>query len=440
MNFKKLFNLMFLMFLFIIFNANISKSTILGTFDEILLTISISIIIFFAFKELLFAEISKIYFVLFLYFLYQFINYYFSPFELSLGLILAQSIINLKVFLIALASILIYSNTPSNKKAVTIVLTLFVSLFLLGLSMNILLGETWNQIFNEEVKYRYGFIRPIGYFMHFAPNAYFFVLTFITLLLLYGKKRVIKISSYIKKFFMFLIIDFAMAFPLTVRKGMIMNIPFGLFVFTLLDRKARFIFAFFILIFISVFLFLIKDMQIMQDTLDNFSNFTNDEHTYIRGLMVFYGLTLFVEFFPFGVGSATFGTVLSKYNTLDIYEYVGLPLNRIYDEENNKLMGVYDSGLASMLAENGFIGMVLIGLFIYYFFKFNKNRLDWYNYQIFKIITIFTLLMSITEPAWQNGLYSVFYVINLLFIYTKNNLYRENGNWVHILNKKRSSH
>ncbi|GIT98459.1 hypothetical protein [Sulfurovum sp. TSL1] len=427
---KTLLNFIFLILLVIIFNVNISKSIFLGLTDEILLIISMFIIIYYAFNELLFSEISKIYFVLFLYFLYQFINYLFSPFELSLGLVLAQSIINLKVFLIALAGMLIYSNTPNNKKVVTVVLTLFVSLFVMGLIMNMLLGETWNQIFHEEVKYRYGFIRPIGYFMHFAPNAYFFVLTFITLLLLYGKKRVIKISSYIKKFFMFLIIDFAMAFPLTVRKGMIMNIPFGLFVLTLLDRRSRYIFALFTLIFISVFLFLIKDMQIMQDTLDNFSNFTHDEHTYIRGLMFFYGVTLCIEFFPFGAGNATFGTVLSKYNTFDVYEYVGLPLNSIYDEDNNKLMGVYDSGLASMLAENGFMGMVLIGLFIYYFFKFNKNRLDWYNYQIFKIITIFTLFMSITEPAWQNGLYSVFYVINLLFIYTKNDLYRENGKWV----------
>lgn len=385
---------------------------------------------FYAFKDLLYAELSKIYLILTIYFLYQFINYYFSPFDLTIGFVLLQSIINLKVFLIALASILIFSNTQNCNKAITIVLTLCISLFVMGLSMNILLGETWNQIFNEEIKYRYGFIRPIGYFMHFAPNAYFFILTFVTLLLLYGKKRVMKISNHIKKFFMFIIIDFAMAFPLTVRKGMIMNIPFGLFVFTLLDKKARYLFAFFTLIFISVFLFLIKDMQIMKDTLDNLSNFTNDDHTYIRGLIVFYGVTLFVEFFPFGVGNATFGTVLSKYNTFDVYEYVGLPLNRIYDEENNKLIGVYDSGFASMLAENGFIGMVLIGLFIYYFFKFNKYRLDWYNYQIFKIITIFTILMSITEPAWQNGLYSVFYVINLLFIYTKNDVYRENGQWV----------
>ncbi len=430
MKIRIILNFIFLTFLFIIFNAPILKSTVLGVFDEILLLISILIIIFYSFKDLLYAEISKIYFILILYFLYQFINYYFSPFQLSLGLVLIQSIINLKVFLIALASILIYSNTPKNNKIITIVLTLFVSLFLIGFSMNILLGESWNQLFDEKIEYRYEYIRPIGYFMHYAPNAYFFVLTFITLLLLYSKKRVIKISSYIKKFFMFLVIDFAMAFPLTVRKGMIMNIPFGLFILTLLDRKARYLFIFFTLIFISVFLFLIKDMQIMQDTLNNFSNFTHDEHTYIRGLMFFYGFSIFVDFFPFGAGAATFGTVLSKYNTFDVYEYVGLPLSRIYDEENNKLMGVYDSGLASMLAENGFIGMILIGLFIYYFFKFNKYRLDWYNYQIFKIITIFTLFMSITEPAWQNGLYTVFYVINLLFIYTKNDMYREKGKWV----------
>ena len=214
-----------------------------------------------------------------------------------------------------------------------------------------------------------------------------------------------------------------MAFPLTVRKGMFMNIPFGLFVINLLDKKTKLIFIIFSIIFISIFLFIIKDFQIMKDTIDNFSHFTNDNHTYIRGLMFYYGFNLFLEFFPLGTGAATFGTALSKYNTLDVYTYVGLDLQRIYNEEMNKLMGVYDSGLASMLAENGFIGMILIGIFLYYFFQFNKNRLDWYNYEIFKILTIFTILISLTEPAWQNGLYTVFYVINLLFIYTKNGQY-----------------
>ena len=85
-----------------------------------------------------------------------------------------------------------------------------------------------------------------------------------------------------------------------------------------------------------------------------------------------------------------------------------------------------------MLAENGFIGIVLMLMFIYYFFKFNKKRLDEYNYLIFKIITWFTILLSLTEPVWQNGMFTVFYIMNLLFIYSKNNIYRINKKWCYI--------
>ena len=145
---------------------------------------------------------------------------------------------------------------------------------------------------------------------------------------------------------------------------------------------------------------------------------TNENNSYIRGLMIFYGAFLFFEFFPFGVGSATFGTVLSQYNTLDVYMYVGLDLNRIY-YKYGQLKGVYDSGLFSMLAENGFIGLLFIFSFVYYFFRFNRKLLDPYNYLIFKIITWFTILLSLTEPVWQNGMFTVIYVINLLMIYIR---------------------
>ena len=145
--------------------------------------------------------------------------------------------------------------------------------------------------------------------------------------------------------------------------------------------------------------------------------------------MVFYGYGIFLEFFPFGSGAATFGTVLSQFNTLAVYEYVNLDMDRIYYNKG-QLDGVYDSGLFSMLAENGFIGIFLMFLLIYYFFKLNKAKLDTYNYMIFKIITWFALLLSITEPVWQNGLFTVMYTINLLLIYTRNNQYRIAGKWI----------
>lgn len=404
--------------------------------DEVFLLLSFLIIIYSILQQMINKRIQKIFFILLLYLIYHLLNYFNSPFDLKLGLVMVQSIINIKVFVVALAILLIWENNVINIKVVTYILSLFIGLFVFGFITNVFLGEAWNIFIapDEKISYRYGFIRPAGWLGHPAQNAYFLVLTIVTLLLLYAKKPMVHAKIFVNKFFIFMIIDFLLAFPLTVRKGMMMMIPFGLVAFSTLKGHFKVMFAIVALLYIGVFLFVIKDMQIMQDTIGNFQSMTTDEgNSYIRGLMIFYGFSLFLEFFPFGVGGATFGTVLSQYNTFDVYGYVGI--NKTYYNEG-KLTGVYDSGMFSMLAENSFIGMLLIGIFIYYFFKFNKNRLDSYNYITFKIITWFTLLLSLTEPAWQNGMFTVFYVINLLIIYSKNNVFRINNKWVRLGNKK----
>ncbi|MCF6330764.1 MAG: hypothetical protein L3I99_04375 [Sulfurimonas sp.] len=411
----------------LIYNANISKISILLQVDEILLLISIIIIIIKIIRNM-HKKIDKIYFVFILYLVYQFINYLVSPFNHNLFLVLIQSLINLKVFLIALATLIVYNSTSYNNYVIKKTMVFFIILFFIGIVVNWTMGSSWNALYDQRAVVRYGILRPIGYYVSTAHVGYFFVLTFVTFYMLMSKEKIIEKMKFLKKFFIFIIIDFLLAFILSTRKGMFMNIPFGLFALSLFKIKEKILILIFLSIFLSVFIYLIKDMEIFLDTQQNISDMSNPETSYIRGLMIYHGVSLFFEFFPFGVGNASFGTVLSQHNTFEVYEYVGLPLHRIY--HSNSLHGVYDSGFASMLAENGFFGIFLMFLFIYYFFKFNKQRLDSYNYEIFKMITIFTILLSLTEPNWQNGLYTVFYVINLLYIYTKNNLYREKRKWV----------
>ncbi len=400
--------------------------------DEIFLILSALIIFFYIYIDLLKQKIEKIYLVLLLYLVYQVINYYFSPFTLKLELVILQSLINIKVFLVTFAILIIWQNNQLNRKIVNTIYYLFTGLFIIGMLLNFALQESWHLLTGniETMSYRYGFIRPVGWLGHAAQNAYFFTISFVTIFLLYAKKPATRASVFVKKFFIFIVIDFLMAFPLSVRKGMMMIFPFGLTAFAQLRGLNKIVFALIAVVFIIIFLYIIKDTQIMLDTLQNIKNMTSDEdNRYIRGLMIYHGALLFVEFFPFGTGGATFGTVLSQFNTLDVYTYVGLHLDLI-TRNDDTLTGVYDSGLFSMMAENGFIGILLMFSFIYYFFKFNKNRLDNYNYIVFKIITWFAILLSLTEPAWQNGIFTVIYVINLLFIYATNNIYRENGKWV----------
>ena len=419
---------LFMMF-FLTYNEGIINNALARSSDELFLFFSVIIIALSIFTHLLKLKLPKYLFVFLIYLFYQIINYYQSPFPLQLHFVLIQSLINIKVFLVATAAIYLYSSSRFNNLLIQKTFKIFVFLFLFGMIASFVLGPTWSAWFNTPAVYRYGFLRPVGWFGSVAHNAYFLTLTFVTLFLLYSKKPNISLSTLTKKFFLFSIIDFLLAFPLTVRKGLMINLPFGYIILEKYQKYQKVLFVTVSTLFAILFLYFIKDLEIFQDTLDNFKNFTHDQHTYIRGLMVFYGYGIFLEFFPFGSGAATFGTVLSQFNTLAVYEYVNLDMDRIYYNKG-QLDGVYDSGLFSMLAENGFIGIFLMFLLIYYFFKLNKAKLDTYNYMIFKIITWFALLLSITEPVWQNGLFTVMYTINLLLIYTRNNQYRIAGKWI----------
>ncbi|MBQ0831297.1 hypothetical protein [Marinobacter sp.] len=421
--------LLMLSLLFISFNSAVIFPKMFGYADEIFLFLSLSVIIFLILSEFRGNRLKKLLFILIIYFFYQIINWYVSPFNVSLKLALAQSFINIKVFLVSIAVVMLRRGSRLDLSATKYVFYTMLLLFSAGMIINFIFQEAWHALLGrlEASTYRYGFIRPIGWLGHPGQNAYFFTLSFSTIFLLFAKKPVIKSGLFIKKFFLFIVIDFLMAFPLTVRKGLMMTIPFGVISINSvkgIDRILLFLFLFF---FGFLFFFIIKDMSIFKDTINNLKNFTHSDHAYIRGLMVYHGYSLFIDFFPFGTSPATFGTVLSQYNTLEVYEYVGIPSVYFRDGE---FSGVYDSGLFSMLAENGFFGMILITVFINYYFKLNRARLDSYNYIVFKIITWFSILLSLTEPVWQNGMFTASYLINVLYIYTKNDVFRVGGVWV----------
>ena len=395
--------------------------------DEIFLFLSIVIILVIIVHQATHLRIGKIFLVLILYLLYQVVNVKVSPFSYDIFYTFAQSFINIKVFLVTLSVLLVFENTKSNSRLVYGLLCFFITLFVFGMLANLLLQEYWNTLVNYPIRYRYGFLRPAGWFVSPAQNALFFTVTLTTILLINCKNIIIKNSDILKNFYYLIVLETITVLLFTVRKGMIVAIPFGFVVLAGASRGNKRAMVIFGSVFLGGSLFLLKDTQIFQDTIMNAESLMHGDHAYTRGLMIYHGFLLFLEFLPFGTGAATFGTVLSKYNTLEVYSYVGMPK---YTYTGDDLIGLYDSGIFSTIAENGLLGISILVIFIYYFFKFNKRRLDPYNYKIFKIITWFTILISLTEPVWQNGMFTVFFVINILYIYTKNNFRKCNGDWI----------
>lgn len=418
----------FLIFCFLLFasyNSGLIAANILGYSDELLLALSTIVILAPPLAKLKLDRTSTL---LLIYIGYTLLNAFLSKFSPNFFYALAQSLIHIKLFLIAQATLILFKGTKPQLKLVEKLFFTFVILFGLGILVNLLAGEYWNSLIsNEEMQYRYGFLRPAGYFGHYAPNSYFFSLALITITMLYSKQVVVDRASQIRKFFIFVIIDFLAAFPLTVRKGLFMIVPYGFYVLSLLKLSNRIIFTVAACLFLVVFIAVIGNTEMMSDTITNFNNFFSDDHSYIRGLIVYYGYHLFLDFFPFGVGNGLYGTVFSNMN-LSVYEYVGLNPYRLMKEDGS-LSGVYDSGVSALMAESGFIGMILVIALIVNFFRYNKNRLDVHGYRIFKVITFFAILLSLTEPVWQNGFFATFYISCLLYIYSKNNKFRIDGKW-----------
>lgn len=405
------------MLLFSSFNEGIVS--IFSYSDEVLLAISTIIL---TLRPNLKIATTRVSLTILIYLTYSIVNSLLSPFNPNLLFSIAQSLIHIKIFIISLAAIKIYKGTSSDIKLISFLFHTFISLYALGFLANIALGESWNLLFSSEpIQYRYGFIRPTGYFGHYAPNSYFLSISLITIMMLRAKTPIINRASQVRKFFLFILIDFATAFPLTVRKGLFVIAPYSLYVISLLKPSNRIYFTVAAVIFLTISIFLISGTEIYSDTVTNIGYFFSDDHAYIRGLIVYNGFKLFLEFFPLGVGNGLYGTVFSNMN-LSVYDHVGLNLNA-FTRADGSLSGVYDSGIFSLLAENGFIGTFIAGVFIWNFFSYNKEKLDPHNYKIFKIISYFAILLSLTEPVWQNGLFSTFFTISILYIYTKNNKY-----------------
>ena len=417
----------FLLCLFMMYNASISRVNFLQLVDELLLLTSLIVITIHAVKQLQNLKFVGLYLSFLFYLVAGSINYMTSPFSNSYFYLSAQLLINIKIFVITLGVLLLYKQEIKYQKMVSYIWTFMLVLFTLGLILNWMLGSIWNKHFGEDLMYRLGWLRPIGWFGSTGHVGYYFVITFVTWYMLNSKKKIISSTKLAKDFIVVAIVTFLVSYPLSVRKTMFMSLPFCLFVLSRLPKHKSMLFGFLVIVSLGVFSFFVKDTNLVAMTQENFSKFAHDDHGYIRGLMFFYGLSMFWEYFPLGLGSATFGTVLSTYNTLSVYEFVGLSVDGIHDGVN--LDGIYDSGIASFLAENGFIGSLFAFAFIYYFVRFNKSMLDSYSYEIFKILTLFTIIVSLIGPAWQNGLYTVFYVINVLLIYTRNNQYKEGGKW-----------
>lgn len=414
-----------LFLLLLVFCQAIIPVSFVSYADELLLIGSFALILILGIKDFRIKG-STNYTVLLLLSLigYSIINYLISPFSGSFVIMFIQSLVSVKAIVVLFGFTLIYENTTLFKQTIRSFFIIFIILFILSLLLNLIIGETWNTVLGAQIKYRDGLLRPVGIMSNPGNLGDYFVIT-ITTLFFISYSNFIKskpIISYIL-FSSFTIVFSIMIF--TVRKPLLMLIPLFFILKGYMGKRLFYTITFsgFALL---LGITLLTNGNIFKTTSNNLKNFTTlEDNSYIRGIMFYNSINFFVEEFPFGTSPGTFGSNLSQLNSTKAYEEAGITrLSWVFNDEG-RMEGVFDTGIGSILAEFGFIGLIIYIFFIITFYKYFRNKYSSVA-KVFSILLVYILLNTIVNPGIMHGYTSTFLIINSLYLITYNDEYSVN--------------
>lgn len=258
-----------------------------------------------------------------------------------------QNTINFKLFFLWVG--LFYSIRLSGLSAhKTIFYFWWISL--IGFCLNAYFSISFFDFFDMSlIQERYGLIRMQGFQLKPNDLAIFMAIFcfYLTSIRFSGR-----ISIY--KYLFYLIVSFLIVLFTGSRLGL-----FGIFLSLLTIMKGFRLPSLFgvMLLFCVAGFFVLSyfGQQIINSTISDFSHFYNiDDTKYIRVIMLYYGFWLALEYFPIGVGAGNYGTALSKDS--QVYSDLGISHLEFFKD----FWGVFDSNLASLLGEYGFILSILI--------------------------------------------------------------------------------
>ncbi|MBZ9777938.1 O-antigen ligase family protein [Psychroflexus sp. CAK8W] len=121
------------------------------------------------------------------------------------------------------------------------------------------------------------------------------------------------------------------------------------------------------------------------------------ESTYIRGNMIYLSGLIFYQFFPVGTGAASFGSVMANNKVYEYYEQA----DRYYFAND---IGLYDSNIASIVGEYGFIGLIFYFLLFFYTYRYLAKTFRTRGVMLKSVFFVF-LFYTITNPMITNNVY-----------------------------------
>ena len=356
--------------------------------------------------------------ILVIYFIYNIINYLISPYSNYFYMMLLQSCVTLKVFVIMLALFLSYTSLSMSRRTklwrlIKFTMYAFTFIFFIALFLNIILGTTWMNMWGLPILYRNDMLRVFGMFKEGGTNGYFiaFIVTTLLFFKLSGKlnqRNVIIITS----------VAILLSYISSYRKTVLFCLPLLVFYNKSLAYKSRFLnvlLGIICILFITPYLF---ETSYLDETIQDISNFTTNDSNYIRGLLFYNGFWLAGHMFPIGTGAATFGTVYSQFNTLEVYRLVGMERWILDFDEGDA--AIFDNYLGSIVAELGFLGMIIYIILIIRIYKFICQSIP-PTYKVwFKITFVYLLITSTMGPFICSADGAVIYSLFFLYFLLKN--------------------
>lgn len=366
--------------------SEITSLSIFRYLDEI---IFFSVIVYLLFYYLTSKKVHIINLILLVFISYSVIVSLLFGFNKNLIDIFLQTLINVKFFILIIGFILIFKN---NFKYLNLYFKVVFGIAFLSFFIHIISGVQFNNLFNISTFARPN-IRYSGFIAHPNHMAYLAVL-YIGYILskIKSSKTKINLNSFLQIFFCVAII-----FLTDSRTSIIAAAIFFLaFYWDLLLKNALVLLYVFSTLSLSI-VFLAVFTDVFDSIIQNiFQTFTL-ESTYIRGNMIYLSGLIFYQFFPVGTGAASFGSVMANNKVYEYYEQA----DRYYFAND---IGLYDSNIASIVGEYGFIGLIFYILLFFYTYRYLAKTFRTRGVMLKSVFFVF-LFYTITNPMITNNVY-----------------------------------
>ncbi|WP_417237347.1 MULTISPECIES: O-antigen ligase family protein [Flavobacteriaceae] len=312
-----------------------------------------------------------------------------------------QTIISIKFFIILLAFIELFKN---HYKTLNKFFLFMIGFAVLGLLIHLFFGIKFNHWVGISAFARPD-IRYVGFFTHPNHLAYLMVL-YVGYILnkKYTISQALSFRDLIK------IIGSLIIIILTDSRTAMLAIGILLFAFYWMFFKNNYKIILNIIFFgFMGVLYVFFYTNLLNSIIENINQTLDLTSHYIRGNMIYLSGLIFLDYFPIGTGAATFGSLLSDDKVYALYGQA----DRYYFANE---MGIYDSNIASIVGEYGFIGIIFFFFFFYYLITHLKS-FTLSKTLIVPLIVVF-LFYSITNPMLTNNLYTILTSIILVLFVT----------------------